>query len=152
MPVTSPGPLKDAEFVGSWFSVELDNGITGYFTDVTGLAIDVGVVEVQATNEKGDTVTRKRPGTTTYGDLVLKRGLTKDKQFWDWAKKIRDGKDDFRTKGAVVLHDIAGAEIGRWTFESAWPSKWSASDLDVGTDDAMVEEVTLVIELLKREK
>ena len=61
MPVTSPGPLKDAEYIGSWFSVELDNGITGYFTDVSGLAIDVGVVEVQASNEKGDTVSRKRP-------------------------------------------------------------------------------------------
>ena len=50
-----------------------------------------------------------------------------------------------------MLHDISGAENGRWTFENAWPSKWSASDLDVGTDDLMVEEVTLQVELLKRE-
>ena len=150
MPVTSPGPIKDAEYVGSWFSVELDNGVSGFFTDVGGLAIEVGVVE--KTDALKDTATRKRPGTTTYGDLSLKRTLSPDKTFWNWAKSIRDGKDDYRTKGAVVLYDITGAEIGRWTFENAWPSKWSASDLDVGTDDLMTEEVTLAIEFLKREK
>lgn len=150
MPVTSPGPVKDLEYIGSWFSVELDNGVSGFFTDVSGLAIEVGVIE--KTDAMKDTVTRKRPGTTKYGDITLKRTLSADKAFWNWAKSIRDGKPDFRTKGAVVLYDIAGTEIGRWTFENAWPSKWSASDLDVGTDDPMTEEVTVTIEFLKREK
>ena len=150
MPVTSPGPLQDAEYVGSWFSVELDNGIQGFFTDVGGLAIEIGVVE--KTDTMKDTTTRKRPGTTNYQDISLKRTLSADKAFWNWIKSIRDGKKEYRTKGAVVLYDIAGTEIGRWTFENAWPSKWSASDLDVGTDDLMTEEVTLTIELLKREK
>ncbi len=150
MPVTTPGPLKDAEYIGSWFSVELDNGVSGFFTEVGGLALEVGVVEI--TDAMKDTATRKRPGTTTYQDLSLKRTLSPDKAFWNWAKSIRDGKTEFRTKGAVVLYDIAGTEIGRWTFENAWPSKWSASDLDVGTDDLMTEEVTITIEFLKREK
>jgi phage tail-like protein len=150
MPVTTPGAVKDVEYVGSWFTVELDNGISGFFTDVSGLAIEVGVVEKTDANK--DTVTRKRPGTTKYGDITLKRTLSPDKTFWKWAKDIRDGKPDYRTKGAIVLYDIAGAETGRWTFENAWPAKWSASDLDVGTDDLMTEEVTLAVELLKREK
>ena len=150
MAVTSPGPIKDLEYIGSWFSVELDNGVKGFFTDVSGLSVEIGVVE--QTDAKKDTATRKRPGTTKYGDISLKRTLSDDKSFWKWAKSIRDGKSDFRTKGAVVLYDIAGEEIGRWTFENAWPSKWSASDLDVGTDDLMVEEVTVTIEFLKREK
>lgn len=149
MPITSPGVLQDTEYIGSWFTVELDNGIDGYFTDVSGLAIEIEVVE--KTDSSKDTLTRKRPGTTKYSEINLKRTLSADKKFWAWAKSIRDGKKDFRTKGAVVLFDIAGTEIGRWTFENAWPSKWSASDLDVGTDDLMVEEVTLQVELLKRE-
>jgi phage tail-like protein len=149
MPITSPGALQDAEYIGSWFSLELDNGITGFFSEVSGLAIEVEVVEI--TDASTDTMTRKRPGTTKYQEINLKRTLSPDKAFWDWAKSIRDGSPEFRTKGAVVLHDIAGGEIGRWTFENAWPSKWSASDLDVGTDDLMQEEVTLQVELLKRE-
>ena len=149
MPITSPGALQDAEYIGSWFSIELDNGITGYFSEVSGLAIELEVVEI--TDASTDTMTRKRPGTTKYQEINLKRTLSPDKAFWNWAKSIRDGSKDFRTKGAVVLFDIAGTEIGRWTFENAWPSKWSASDLDVGTDDLMQEEVTLQVELLKRE-
>jgi phage tail-like protein len=149
MPVTSPGAVEDAEFIGSWFTVELDNGIEGFWTDASGLAIEVEVVE--KTDSAIDTVTRKRPGTTKYSEINLKRTLSPDKKFWAWAKSIRDGKKDFRTKGAIVLHDITGTESGRWTFENCWPSKWSASDLDVGTDDLMQEEVTLQVELLKRE-
>ena len=149
MPVTSPGTLQDTEYIGSWFAVELDNGVQGVFTDVGGLGIEIEVVEKTDTNV--DTITRKRPGTTKYQEISLKRTLSPDKKLWEWAKSIRDGKLDFRTKGAVVLYDMAGTEKGRWTFENAWPSKWSASDLDVGTDDLMQEEVTLQVELLKRE-
>lgn len=151
MPVTSPGAVQDAEYIGSWFTVELDNGIEGLWTDASGLAIEVEVVEKNEANAVGNTVTRKRPGTTKYQEINLKRTLSPDKKFWEWAKMIRDGKPDYRTKGAIVLYDIGGTEMGRWTFENCWPSKWSASDLDVGSDDLMQEEVTLQVELLKRE-
>lgn len=150
MPVTSPGALQDVEYIGSWFSLELDNGIEGYFSEIGGLAIEVEVVEL--TDSVKDTTTRKRPGTTKYQEITLKRTLSPDKKFWEWAKSIRDGKNDFRTKGAIVLYDITGTEIGRWTIENCWPSKWSASDLDVGSDDLMKEDITLQVELLKREK
>jgi len=67
-------------------------------------------------------------------------------------KDIRDGKKDYRADGAIALYDITNAEVGRWTFVNAWPSKWSASDLDVASDDPIMEEVTLTIELLTRDK
>jgi phage tail-like protein len=150
MPTTSPGELTDVELVGSWFSVELDNGISGYFSEVSGLAVDVEVIEF--TDTAIDTVTRKRPGTTKYNEVTLKRTLSPDKTFWDWVKKIRDGNMDYRTDGAVVVFDMAGDEIGRWTLTNVWPSKWSASDLDVGSDDLMQEDVTLQVEMLERVK
>ncbi len=150
MPVTSPGAVEDLEYIGSWFSVEFDNKIEGNFTEVTGLNVSIQVVSFQDSNK--DTVTRKRPGTTTYSEITLKRTLSPDKTFWEWAKKIRDGGKDYRTNGAIVLHDISGAESGRWSFQNAWPSKWAASDLTVGTDDPMIEQVTLQVELLTRDK
>lgn len=149
MAVVSPGDVQDAELIGSWFEVTLDNGITGQFSDASGLAIEIEVVE--ATLSSKDTATRKRPGTTKYTELTLKRTLSPDKAFWEWAKSIRDGSTEFRTDGAVMLYDISGnTVIGNWTFTNAWPSKWSASDLDVGTDDLMQEEVTLQVEMLER--
>lgn len=150
MAVVSPGPVEDGELIGSWFEVKLDNGVTGMFSDASGLAIEIEVVETTLSSK--DTATRKRPGTTKYNEINLKRTLSADKGFWSWAKDIRDGKTSFRTNGAIMLYDIGGKMIGNWKFENAWPSKWSASDLSVDTDDLMQEEVTLQVELLTREK
>ena len=69
-----------------------------------------------------------------------------------WIKDIRDGKTEFRHSGAIVMYSSDGTETGRWTFDNAWPSKWSASDLDAGSDDVVVEEVVLQVEMLKRAK
>ena len=128
---------------------ELDNGISGRFQDVSGLANEAEVVEYH--DAANDTASKKRPGSTKYGEITLKRGLSEDKSFWDWAKSIRDGSLDFRTNGAVVVYDMSSStETGRWSFTNAWPSKWSASDLDVGSDDITMEEVTLQVEQLER--
>jgi phage tail-like protein len=152
MPVTTPGDVKDVELVGSWFSVTLDNGIEGFFTDASGLSYEIEVVEKNDTDRTGNVRTRKRPGTTKYQDIVLKRTLGPDKAFWNWAKEIRDGSVDYRTNGSIVIYDMGGTELSRWNFTNAWPSKWSASDLDVGSDDVMTEEVTLAVEELVRVK
>ena len=150
MPVTTPGEVKDVELVGSWFHITLDNGIEGFFTDASGFGYEVEVVE--KTDASVDTRTRKRPGTTKYQDITLKRTLSADKKFWNWAKSIRDGTLEYRTNGSMVISDMSGKELSRWTFTNIWPSKWSASDLDVGSDDLMVEEVTLAVEELVRNK
>lgn len=150
-PKLSSAKTHDVQ-IGSWFTVEVA-GATGTFTDAGGLSIEVGVVDQQVTGAKGDTITKKVMGTTTYGEITLKRNLSADKTFYDWAQEVISGKkDSFRKDGAIALHDMSNAEVGRWEFTNAFPKKWSASDLDVGSDDPMVEEVTLAIEGLKRIK
>jgi phage tail-like protein len=151
MPAIAEGLKEDSLLVGSWFSLELKKITIDTISEISGLAVEVDVVEYTAVQLGGTTVTKKRPGTAKYTELTLKRPLTADKSLWTWLKDIRDGKKDYRADGAIVLYDITNTEVGRWTFINAWPSKWSASDLDVGSDDPIMEEVTLTIELLKRE-
>lgn len=148
MATTQAADVQDQELVGSWFGVELDNGITGNFSEVTGLDTEIAVIEI--TDANTDTTTRKRPGQASYSELTLKRTLTPDKQFWNWAKSIRDGSLDYRTNGSVIVFDMAGTELVRWNLTNLWPSKWSASDLDVGSDDPMMEDVTLQCEFIER--
>lgn len=150
MPVTTPGETKDIELVGSWFTIEMDNGIKGNFTDASGFGYEMEVVEKTESTAKGDTRTRKRPGTAKYQDITLKRTLSPDKAFWNWAKSIRDGQLEYRTNGSLFIYDMGGTLLSSWTFTNVWPSKWSASDLDVGTDDLMTEEITLAVEGLER--
>jgi phage tail-like protein len=151
MPVPATGAATDVERVTSWFTVELDaTQSVAFFSEASGLAMEIDVVENTQTSKTGDTFTRRRPGVAKYGEITLKRTFTKDKAFYDWAQKIRDGEKEFRSAGAIVLRDIDGAEVERWTFAAAWPSKWSASDLDVGSNDLMTETVVLQVELLER--
>ncbi len=55
-----------------------------------------------------------------------------------------------RKNGSIVMFDPAGDESGRWNFENAWISEWTASDLDSGGDDIVVETVTITHEFLER--
>lgn len=144
------GEIDNVYAIGSWFSVTIEGLTTAAFTDASGLAIEVNVVEIN--DAKGDTASRKTPGVAKYGDITLKRKLTADKTFWNWAKAIRDNTTvgDFRKGGSIILFDMKKTEVSRWNFKNAWPSKWSASDLDVGQDDPVEEEVTLAIEFLER--
>lgn len=149
--VTEAGEAENVYAIGSWFEVVIDGLTTAAFTDASGLSIEVNVVEIN--DAKQDTATRKTPGVAKYGDITLKRKLTADKTFWNWAKSIRDGVDvggSWRKSGSIVLYDMTKTEVSRWNFTNAWPSKWSASDLDVGQDDPVEEEVTLAVEFLER--
>mgnify|MGYP003382568546 FL=1 len=153
MPPKLAGDITHIEQLGSYFTVDVPGFANGFFTDVSGLSIEVGVVEQQVAGPKGDTITKKVMGTTSYGDITLKRSLSNNKEFYDWAQEVVLGKHDkCRRDGSVAFHDAAGIEVGRWEFYKAFPKKWSASDLDVGSDDVMTEEITLAIEGLKRLK
>ena len=152
MPSVVAGATDPLFLVGSWFSLETDKVKVEGISEATGLSFEIDVVEYTQTLPGGKLLSKKRPGIAKYSEITIKRRLSANKDLWNWAKEIRDGKKNFRTAGSIVLYDLSDKEMGRWTFENAWPSKWSASDLDVGTNDPMMEEVTLVLETLTRVK
>ena len=43
--------------------------------------------------------------------------------------------------------DRTGEEVARFNLDRCWPSKLSVSDLQAGSDEVMVEEVTIQHEL-----
>lgn len=145
-----PGDETNTPIIGSLFAVEL-GPVSGYFTEVTGLGMDIEEVAITRINEQGKSITQYIPGTVKYGTITLKRTCTADKSFWDWHHAICEGKRDY-LDGAIVLYDLAGTELDRWTLLKAWPSKWSVSDLDASSDNAITEEIELQIEFLERTK
>ncbi|MEO5724704.1 MAG: phage tail protein, partial [Ilumatobacteraceae bacterium] len=138
-------------FLGSQFSLELKGVELARFQAVSGLSWETEMVEFKDVTVTGKVTTRKRPGQTKYGDITLKRGLSADTALLDWYKGVLDGKVE-RKDGSIVVYDMTGTELDRWNFERAWPSKWSASDLDAGSDTVMIEELTIAIEHLERKK
>jgi phage tail-like protein len=141
----------DAEFLGSQFTLEVDGVELARFQAVSGLNWETEVVEFKDTMADGKVAIRKRPGQTKFPDVTFKRGLSADTALLDWYKTVLDGKVE-RKSGSIVVYDLAGTEKDRWNFERAWPSKWSASDLDAGSDAIMIEEVTIAVEHIERKK
>ena len=139
----------DSEFLGSQFGLEIDGVELARFTAVSGLGYESEVVTFQDTLADGKVVTRKRPGRISFPDIVLKRGLSADNALVDWYQTVIDGAVE-RKSGSVVIYDQSSTELGRWNFENAWISKWSASDLDAGSDDIMIEEITISHEYMER--
>ena len=154
--ITAPGALPELHIVGAYFQVVVDGRTKGSrFTDVGGLSMELNVVEI-TTSGMLRTQTRKTPGLAKYGELTLKRKFSMNMEFWDWVKEIRDGgpAEKFRHNGSVyqlASHGI-GEPVAEWKFINAWPSKWSISDPDVSSDDAIDESITLAIESLERVK
>ena len=139
----------DLEYLGSQFGLEIDGVELARFTGISGLGYESEVVTFQDTLADGKIITRKRPGRISFPDIVLKRGLSADNALVDWYQTVVNGAVE-RKSGSIVIYDQTSTEIGRWNFENAWISKWSASALDAGTDDIMIEEITIAHEYMER--
>ena len=101
-----------AEFLGSSFALEIEGVEMARFTGCSGLAVTTGVVEFKETLATGEIVTRKRPGQTSYDDIVLKRGFSGNASITDWHTKVRDGMIE-RQNGSIVIYDSTGTEVDR---------------------------------------
>ncbi len=141
----------DQEFVGSQFAMEIGGVELARFQAVSGLNWETEVIEFKDTTKEGKVIIRKRPGQTKFPDVTFKRGMSADGNLLKWYQTVMDGKVE-RKEGSIVVYDLAGDEIDRWNFEAAWPSKWSASDLEAGSDSVMIEEVTIAVERMERKK
>ena len=123
-------------------SLQLEEaGISGLFTEVSGLDSENEVIEFRDGNDPN--VTRKVPGQLKYANIVLKRGITGDSSLWQWRRLVETGNiADARSNGTIVLLD-RGNPIATWRFVNAWPAKLTGPELDGGKNEVAIE--TLVI-------
>lgn len=141
----------DEKYIANRYSVAID-GIEASFKEVSGLEIELEVTDEKDQDGFNSTGSRKRPGRVKFADISLKRNYGPSDDFYQWMKMVVDnkGEKEIRKGGTIFLHSRSGDIIGEWQFTDAFPSKWSVSDLDAGSDDVMEEEVTLaVIELIR---
>jgi len=133
---------------GISFKVEISGVATGPFQSISGLESESEVIEFEDGN---GTVSRKRPGRTTYSNITLRRGYTAASELWDWRKSIIDGNvDDNRRTGSIILLDPAGTEIERFTFFEAWPVRYKNYEIESDGKNALVEEIEIVVEKIER--
>jgi phage tail-like protein len=144
--------LTGDPMIGAHFEVSI-GAITGYFTEVSGLGSESEVVEhkIIAKGAK-ESIIRKIPGRLKWGDVVLKRGITKNMDFYAWRKQVEQGKvDAARLDGTIIMYDQTMTPVAKWNITKCWPSKIAGPSLQSDGNAVGIEELTLVHEGIARE-
>jgi phage tail-like protein len=128
------------------FRVEFDHVQHGGFSRVKGLMRET---KVESRREGGvNDFEHKLATQTTYANIVLERGLV-DPYLWGWHEDVVEGRIKRRTL-TIILQDEAGDEAWRWLVESAFPIKWTGTDLDGANGQVLVESVELAHHGIKK--
>jgi phage tail-like protein len=142
-----PGSSRNDPYKNYNFLVEIDSVTVAGFSEVSGIGSEVDVIEYR---EGGDHLVRKLPGLRKFQNIILKRGITRDAELWDWHKNILDGVSD-RRNGVITLLDDARVAQVRWKFFDAFPQKYEGPLLRAKGNDVAIETLTLCCERIERE-
>jgi phage tail-like protein len=107
--------------------------------ECSGLSSETDVIEYR---EGGDPFVRKLPGLTRYGRIVLRRGLTDNRELWDWRQTVVTGQIQ-RRSGVIVLMDDARKEVLRWRFVEGWPAKYEGPVLNGRSSEVAIESIEI---------
>jgi phage tail-like protein len=123
------------------FVVEIEGIAAAGFSECSGLTSETAVIEYREGNEVARV--RKLAGLTKFAPIILKRGITKDRDLWNWYKNVINGNTD-RRNGSIVLLGNDRSAVARWNFINGWPAKWEGPHLKAKGNEVAIE--TLEIE------
>jgi phage tail-like protein len=139
---------REFDHIGDFnFRVEIEGVSVATFQEVGGLEVTTEVIEYQ---DGDDVVVRKRPGRTSYSNVVLKRGYTASDELWEWMSNTVDGAVERRSGSVILYGDDAKTEIVRYNFFEAWPCRWKGFVLNGTGVGVAIEELELVVERVER--
>jgi phage tail-like protein len=128
------------------FRVEIGGVARAAFSEVGGLESETAVIEYRAGGEP--TTVRKLPGLTRYANIVLRRGITKDAELWNWRQTVVQGNVE-RRNGSIILLDDDGTEVVRWNFFHGWIAKWEGPSLNAHANEVAIETIEIAHEGLE---
>lgn len=137
------------------FLLEIDNVEIGYFQEVHGLEVTVGVEEIKEGGQ--NQFSRKLPGRMTWPNITFKRGLTQADALFSWLQQ--SAGDGFaansntltRTTGAITAlarpgsttSTSAAIRLRSWNLIDVFPVRWKGPDFAVSTMDPLSEELEI---------
>jgi phage tail-like protein len=139
-------------FQGYRFRLQIEGIQRAGFRECTGLDSTQDPVEYREGHEKETTV-RKLAGLVKFSNIVLKWGVTDEKELWDWRKEIMKGNIKDKRKGVTItLMDDAGEDKAEWSITNAWPSKWTGPSFNATSNDVAIQTLELAHEGVERTK
>jgi phage tail-like protein len=121
--------------------------VVGGFKTMSGMTSETEIIEFKQGNDR---VVRKKPGRTTYSNIVLERGYTATDDLWLWRKNIEDGVIDRRSGSIIILDQDGQTEVARYNFFEGWPCKWYVPDMDSDSSSMAIEKIEIAVEKVER--
>lgn len=133
------------------YRLEIENKLTGYFTECSGIGSEHEIIEHKVVDENGHEVIQKIPGRLKWQDITLKRGITDSMDIWAWRAQVEAGNmTEARINGSIIMMDRNYEDVARWDFFNGWPSKVTGPSVKSDSNEFGLEELTLVIERMER--
>ena len=154
-----PNDLISEPLVARVFTIDIDGIASGVqLTAVSALELEMDVITVTVNGPKGmQQHIKTRGGAVKVPDVVITRLAPLDATsdpIWQWFIAIRDGglTPAQRKNGSIILHDSVYAEVGRFNFFAAWPSKLATDGFGAESTEAIKENITLSLDRFERTK
>jgi phage tail-like protein len=121
----------------------------GSFSECTGIEANM---QPKSINEGGRNYGQvHRVGRTTFGTVILKRGVTTTPHMWQWFELVTQGAYAYRLDAEVSLLDVGAPSpqapgLMVWTMHNALPTKFKAADFNAKASEVGIEELHFVHE------
>ena len=126
------------------FRVELGGTSVAAFREASGLSFTIDPVEYREGTDV-ELHVRKLFGLRKYANIVLKRGLTANRELWTWYSNLVGGEAD-RRSGAIVLQDEEHNDVARWSFVQDWICKWEGPAMNATANEVAIESIEICVE------
>ena len=132
------------------FQIEVGD-IKGYFTEISGIGSEHQIVKHKVVIE-GKEAEVKSPGRLEWGDITVKRGLTRDMSFWKWRDQIVHGDlEGARKPCTITMYDSKFSPLIVWNLVNVWPFKMGSISIKADSNDFVMEELVITHEGITRE-
>ena len=145
--------LRERPYVQFNFLVDLGTGNTdgpdAGFQEISGIGMEVTVVEYRNGNEKENSV-RKITGLNKCTDVTLKRGMIGSLNLYNWLSQIRNGDQSaYRNVVIQLQNEDHSAVVQEWKLMRARIIKHTSGPLNAKGADVAMEEMVLAYERLE---
>ena len=118
----------------------LTNNIDAGFSECSGLEM---TLEVEDYQEGGNNSTiLKFPTRMSWGKLVMKKGIVKNTDLWDWVNGFTEGKV-LRKDGLITLLDEKGMAHTVWKFKRGLAVKYTGPQLNAQQNTIAFESIEI---------
>ncbi len=120
---------------------------SGAFAECTGLEATMEPKVIKAGGANYGPV--QRPGPVTFATVILKRGMTSNRDLFKWFQLVNGGSYAYRLSAEIEMRDADGDTVVTWGLDRCLPVKFKAADLNAKGGDVGIEELHLAHEGLR---